>query len=986
MTPALIRSLKESFFVEASAGTGKTRELVHRIVAVLEAGVPVDAIVAVTFTDSAAGQMKLRVRERLDEARRNAPDPATQLRLSTALQHLDRAFIGTIHAFCALMLRARPVEACIDPAFVELDQSQAEELFAGVFRSWFLQKLQTPNPVLSRALTRLAARQGSDPLHELQCSAWSLIEWRDHPTPWDRREYDRRRDLARTISAVRAFLKLRAQSENRSDKLFESLQPVEDFLQRTEKASEIGRFHPDQVEAELCQLQRAVYLKKGYGPYGGKVSRESLLMEWEQLCVAIEAFKQRAGADLAASLREELWPTEQLYKDAKQSRGQLDFQDLLIYARNLLRDNSDAQAYFRRRFQRLFVDEFQDTDPLQSEIVQLLSFTNGAPAPGEVFLVGDPKQSIYRFRRADVDLYRGVGDKFGADRYQLHQSRRSTKPIQDFVNAAFADMPGYLPLEGGAEQPPTQPAVVALPMPEPYSAYVNQITNKAINGCAPGAVAGFIHWLLNESNWTVREHPAHEKRRPVRADDVCILFRRFTNFGVDLTSAYVRSLEARGIRHVLVGSKFFHQREEIGVIRTALRAIEWPDDELSVYGVLRGGLFAIPDGTLLRFKHTHGPLFPPKPLPDDLDPDFTGIREAFQVLTELHRKRNYRPIVDTINLLLGRVRAHAGFAFRKNGERVLANVHRLADVARAFDTTRATSFRSFVEYLESEFSSSEAAEATILEQSVEGVKLMTVHRAKGLEFPVVILADLTCNLASPEGPSRYVDSKAGLCAQKLVGCAPWELLDHMDAEIAADSEEAWRVAYVAATRACDLLVVTAVGDELQERSWLAPLYPAIYPNKANFRKGSPAPGCPPFGSRSVLRRHESAGDEEVSVRPGLHTPQRGSHDVVWFDPAIWGQEGESAEGVAHEVVLKGTAAQRSEGLRLHSEWKARRDLQRKQATAPAYSVLPATEAEAAADTDPVPVAVASSAQPFQAREPCLREAGACPATAKRQWR
>src|SRR6185369_15712003 len=266
-------------------------------------------------------------------------------------------------------------------------------------------------------------------------------------------------------------------------------------------------------------------------------------------------------------------------------------------------------------------------------------------------------------------------------------------------------------------------------------------------------------------------------------------FRRFTNFGTDLTQEYVRSLEARGIAHLLVGSKSFHRREEVGTLRTALRAIEWPDDELSVFAVLRGSLYAILDATLLNFRNAHGRFHPMREFPEDLDPEFHPIRDALLLLRGLHRRRNYRPIADTIHALLEAPRAHAGFAFRKGGERVLANIFRLTDLARSFEAGgAATSFRSFVEYLDAEYESGDAGEAPVLEQEGGGVKLMTVHKAKGLEFPIVILADLTAKLTGPQGADRYSDPDKGLCAQRLLWCAPWELLDKAEEEAAAEQE------------------------------------------------------------------------------------------------------------------------------------------------------------------------------------------------------
>jgi ATP-dependent exoDNAse (exonuclease V) beta subunit len=215
------------------------------------------------------------------------------------------------------------------------------------------------------------------------------------------------------------------------------------------------------------------------------------------------------------------------------------------------------------------VDEFQDTDPLQAEILLLLAAADAAqqdwhkavPAPGKLFVVGDPKQSIYRFRRADARLFRRVCRYLtdaGVGTRALTGSTRSNRVIQEFVNAAFhQSIPDYLPLEGGVEGLPEQPAVIALPMPAPYGS--RNISAAKIEECSPNAVAAFIEWLTKESGWKVRDRSS-KQWVPVKPQHICILFRRFTNFGVDLTQEYVRCLEARGIAHLLVGSKSFHRR------------------------------------------------------------------------------------------------------------------------------------------------------------------------------------------------------------------------------------------------------------------------------------------------------------------------------------------------------------------------------------------------------------------------------------------
>jgi ATP-dependent exoDNAse (exonuclease V) beta subunit len=978
-------SLDRSWVVEASAGTGKTTALVGRIVEVIAAGTPVESIVAVTFTHAAAGNMKLRVRHELEQRRAGELDLVVRLRLAEAARQLDRAFIGTIHAFCAQLLRRRPVEAGVDPVFQELAQPDALRVFARVFQRWIEQRLASPSPALVRALARLAWREerdGAEPLDALRQAAWSLAEWRDFNAPWDKRGFDRDVRLESVIQKAEGTLELCNRCSRQRDPLHEGLRPLDEFLKRVERARAAGRFDGNVVENEVLRLPRDLrWLKHGHGKYGDGVSREGVVASWEELKAAIEEFGLHADADLAAHLRDELWEVVGLYQQQKRLAGQLDFMDLLLYARDLLQHDG-ARAQLQHDYQRIFVDEFQDTDPLQAEILFLLAAADPAerdwrkatPAAGKLYLVGDPKQSIYRFRRADAHLFRRICRDLtdaGVASLKMPKSTRSTRTIQAFVNAAFARaIPDYLPLEGGVEDPPRQPGVVALPMPEPYG--TRNLSNVRIEQCSPNAVAAFIQWLCAESGWKVRD-PSRGAWVAVKPEHVCILFRRFTNFGTDLTQEYVRALEARGIAHLLVGSKSFHRREEVGTLRTALRAIEWPGDELSVFAVLRGSLYAVLDDTLLKFRNAHGRFHPMRELPDDLAPEFLPIRDAFAVLRELHRRRNYRPIADTIHELLEATRAHAGFAFRKGGERVLANVFRLTDVARGFEASgAATSFRAFVEYLESEYESGDTGEAPVLEQEGGGVKLMTVHKAKGLEFPVVILADLTAKLTGPQGGDRYSDPERHLCAQRLLWCAPWELLDAAEAEARADEEEALRVAYVAATRARDLLVVAAIGEEDRQGGWLSPLHEALYPPAERWRISANAPGCPKFGSATVLNRPPDQ-PEEVSVKPGLHYPKTGDHTVVWFDPAVLALKVAKAEGVENEQVLSGTNDQAVEGLRRYQAWKDTRAQRLERGAVPRYRVATAETSGTAAEAEQISVETVTL--PLAAGRPTGRKFG-----------
>ncbi len=455
-------------------------------------------------------------------------------------------------------------------------------------------------------------------------------------------------------------------------------------------------------------------------------------------------------------------------------------------------------------------------------------------------------------------------------------------------------------------------------------------------------MAAFVDWLVRQSGWTVSAPDG--TRVPIAPRHVCLLFRRFRSFETDVTHAYVRALEARHLPHVLVGGSAFHGREEVEAIRNALAAIERPDDELAVFATLRGPLFALADGALLAFRERYGTLHPFRRTDDELPPALAEVREAMAVLAELHRGRNRRPIADTIGRLLAATRAHAGLAIWPTGEQALANVTRLIDLARRAERHGVTSFRGFVDRLADEAERGEASDAPIIEEGTDGVRIMTVHRAKGLEFPVVMLADLTAKEA-PGEPSRCTDAGRGLCAMRLAGCAPPELLERRDEEREREREEAARILYVAATRARDLLVVPVIGDERRE-GWLGTLHPVIYPAESRRRQPEAAtfPNGPAFGLDSVSLRPERAPGRERSVAPGVHVPEVGSHRVVWWDPATLELGIEETVGLRQQKLLEAdeSGATSERGVAAHAAWRAARERLRAAAGTPTVRVETAT--------------------------------------------
>jgi ATP-dependent helicase/nuclease subunit A len=974
-------SLGETFAVEAAAGTGKTTVLVERIVNVLASGATtVERLVAVTFTEKAAGELKLRLRAKLETRRQDSATASEAAALAHALANLEQAHVSTIHTFCSDLLRERPVEARVDPRFTMLTEPQARALFGAVFRDWLQGQLEAPPPGVRRALRRRRG-EGDGPIGRLEQAAWTLAEWRDFTAPWAPGDFDQvgRVDaLARELFAFAAL----TSGADKDDPLFESTHAARVLASEVELSEQVRPRDYDGLESQLVGLLTFRFTDPRTGrrtaPYAKGVPRQQVLDAHAAFVARLEAFKRDADADLAARLHAELAGAIEAYEAAKARAGSLDFLDLLARARDLVRDSLEVRAAFQRRFTHVFVDEFQDTDPLQAEILLLLvaddprvvDWRAVRPVPGKLFVVGDPKQSIYRFRRADVGIYEAVREQLrrhGAACVALRSSFRAVPEIQDAVNAAFAPLMNgdavavqahYVPLAAVRDRHANQPAVVALPVPQPE--FWRGVPKKAsVAQGQPDAVAAFVHWLVHDSGWTVADRERPLARARIQPRDVCLLFRRFDTWTregtIDVTRPYVEALEARDLPHLLVGGKSFHEREEVETLRTALAAIEWPEDELSVFGTLRGALFAFGDDVLLEYRaraptHRFHPFQPLEP-GDDVPPSLREVSAALTRLRELHHTRNQRPVAATIAALLESSRAHAIFALRPSGDQALANVQYVGELARQYEAGGGLSFRGFVERLREEAEETRAAEAPILEEGSDGVRLMTVHKAKGLEFPVVVLVDVGADL-SRRSASRWVDAEGRRCAVSLAGWQPAELLQHEPLEVARDRAEGIRVAYVAATRARDLLVVCATGD-VPCPGWVEPMNAALFPPEDRRREGKRERWAFGFGHDTTLDRTDTI--PFTSVRPGIHS-FRGdaAYDVTWWDPARLDLGRQPRFGLRREELIAKDAPPGvvEEGLERFHAWKVRREAAVERGRRPTHRVVTVRARTAGTAADP----------------------------------
>ena len=867
--------LGTTLIVEAAAGTGKTTELVHRMISVLASGTDIRRLVAVTFTDKAAGELKLRLRAGLEAARVGATGDR-HAQILVALARLEEAHIHTIHGFCGELLRARPVEAKVDPLFRPLNEDEASRLFRDAFDAWFEVARSNPPEGVRRVFRRMGVRAKD----AIERAARTLSDLRAYGARYQRRSFDREGEALRLGAELQAFASHTATPAWVRDPFFLDTEVARAAAGRIARAMEAASPNVDSIEAELVHLakNRDFGRKKGTAAqFAPGLARSDLLSEFDALHACLVRFELSASGDLASLLRDELDVVVRRYEQEKAAIGALDFDDLLLRARDMLRDDAGARGEFQGRFDRIFVDEFQDTDFVQADILLALGAdpTTNRPRPGKLFLVGDPKQAIYRFRRADPAVYERVKRELvasGAAALTLSTSFRSVPAIQRFVDAAFepvmrfdaeAQQAEYVPLAGARAGDARVAAVMALPIHGTLGSY--GVVKSRVLASTPRAVAECVRWLVEQSGFTVTEADRPLERVRLQARHVCLLFRSLQAFGEDRTQPFAEALDAHGIAHIRVGGRALGSREEVEAMLLALEAVDRPDDRLAVVAALSGTLFAIADEALVEYAHLFGSPSPrtlPKgPMPAHLEP----VRDALAILAELHSLRARRPVADTLWALFRATRAHAGFALWANGEHALPNALTLVDIARTREARDGVRLSAFIDGVRQEFVSGRGPEASIFEEGADGVRMMTVHKSKGLEFPVVILVDPSTEVR--DSVSRYVDAERGLAAIELCGAAPWELVENRDAEAARERAESVRVAYVAATRARDLLIVPIVAEEprFPTKSWAAPLLAAVNDvlSRRRLANASASLGAAHDGLSDLARRYATEDGREL---------------------------------------------------------------------------------------------------------------------------
>jgi ATP-dependent helicase/nuclease subunit A len=849
---AAVQHRLSSVVLSSGAGCGKTTVLTRRYLShLIDDEAAVGQIVAITFTDRAARQMRERIRQavlgQLDAAE---TDQAVQ-RWEKHLRDLETAQISTIHAFCAALLRQHALAAGLDPRFEVLEDFLAVNLETEALTDC-LQKLLTSTAPAGEDLRELVRLYGWKPTlaavqHLMRdrdagtASAWLARPPKEIAADWE--HHARHQLLPRylpylTVASpgIASCFWLLATTPCRGPKMAAKVAVVLEKLPRLADAATL----PQTVE-QLIKAARVAGTEKAEAWPSEEV--------YGTIKTALDKFRKELREKLALFLK----PPKDVetavgagqrflrvaaeagrrYAQLKRRSGVLDFQDLLVKARDLLRDDAAVRDRLRDHFWFVLIDELQDTDPVQMELVDLL--TGEGLVHGKLFAVGDASQSIYRFRGANVELFQQLRRQMLEEgRLDLTRNFRSQPAILNFVNALvgshFAGAPARFK-ETGLED--YEPLVPHFPQVNPGPCVEFLWSPRADEDLVTDARIEEADWIArrianmiqSEERLVVQDG----KLRPAEAGDVVLLFRAMTN-----VQFYEAALRNHGLDYYLVGGRAFFAQQEIYDLLNLLRALENPQDAVSLAGTLRAPFCCLSDEALYHLsRHPEGlwaGLQDAETLTRLPHEQRQRAERAARNLTRWRRAKDRLPIAGLLSQVFADSAYDATTQFEFLGDRKLANLWKLIEMARSFDRSGLFGLAEFIGRLSDLVRSQPREEqAATQPENADVVRLMTVHQAKGLEFPIVVVADLAATGGAGHWPVAHWDARLGCVARPPNEDPPpftdfgWKLWQ------AGEAIDQWRedlrTLYVACTRAKDYLVLSASlkSDYRPDGPWMRPL-------------------------------------------------------------------------------------------------------------------------------------------------------------------
>jgi len=796
--------------VTAGAGSGKTRTLVARYTCLLAEGVEPRRIAAVTFTDKAAMQMRSKVRESLAELERQAQDPDERQKWSELSAQINSARIGTIHSLCAEILRNHPAEAGLDPRFEVLDEGPSAALRQQAVEDTLNQLVEDEKfmPLLANIQIKDLKQLFSELLNkrfEAQEILTVEIDNRTRLTS-ELKERMNRPPIQDLINELREI----SPSEllcSAGDKLAENVTELLRCWSEAETALEEN--NPAACATHLYNVRR-FYLKK----IGKASSAKEIIYDLQDFfdlhinpLTRGKEPKDPQPSVAAEELFESLLPllrdtfnlVHQAYQDMLQKRQALDFDALEYYAQQLLK-REDIRQHWQQELDAVMVDEYQDTNQRQRDIVNALAGKRGC-----LFLVGDMRQSIYRFRRANVTVFREEQERIARENGLLVDLDVTYRQHEPLLNA-MADL---LANAIGTEENPARKYYVPF---TPMVAYTKEqpehIQPPYVEFIIGGDTDARIARQIAARALVSRLLELKKDGQITKWDDVVLLFRAYTGF-----PPYEEALEEAGIPFVTVAGRGFYDRPEIRDLINILRTLSDPLDDLSFAGLLRSPAFGLSDGALYLLRLSGLPYW--EALQGDLSAlsgeDQARARRTLEILNallpmvdripvaELLQKvvdeRDYRAILATADVEAKEKKASA------TGGRLWRNVDKLLIDTQ---TSQAVNVRDFLEMLTT-LNDVGAREGEAPAEADGSIRLMTIHKAKGLEFPIVVLADSGREVRS-SSELVYLSNELGVTFK----LDPAPMLYTMAKELDKDqnSSEELRLLYVALTRAQHKLIIS----------------------------------------------------------------------------------------------------------------------------------------------------------------------------------
>ncbi|MDD7968520.1 UvrD-helicase domain-containing protein [Actinomycetospora lemnae] len=789
--------LDSTLFVDAGAGSGKTTVLVARIAELVRSGVPMRHIAAVTFTEKAAAELRDRLREELEKGGNDG-----------ALAELDAAAIGTLHSFARRVLSEHPIEVGLPPLIEVLDEVGSEVAAERRWNDLRTELLSDPDvaPLLRLGL---AADMKLDHVRELLSrleANWDMVEERlaglvAPPPP--------RVDVSSYVARARSLLLRRRECTDPSDALLGRFLLLEEWLARAEATDD---------DAQLLDLVDEIphgSNKGKAGAWGGQA--KAIRDEFRQLSEDGQQ-EQRIVVDrvlrcLLPRLAEEVLGAAR----RRLQTGELRFHDLLVLARRLVRSSGDARAALQRRYQRLLLDEAQDTDPIQIELAVRIAggrfaavdaWTDLAVPDGSLFVVGDAKQSIYRFRRADISTYLAAQSALGTT-LALTTNFRSAPEVLTWVNGVFGELirprpgiqPTYEPLQVKPERATGGSVTVLGGAPHPSG---RSPTADEVRGVEARDIANLVVTALQDG-WTVGERTDDWRQRPIRPDDITILLPYRTAI-----TAVEAALDRAEVPYRTEAASIVYAAGEVRELMTCLRAIDDPTDELAVVATLRSSLLGCSDRELWRWRSAGRSwnLFAPR---EDDQP----VAEALDQLRAWVRARTRRTPSELLEEILERRRLLEAVVDSPRYREVWRRLRFVVDQARAWSESEHGSLREYLSWAARQAEDSARVTETVLpETDTQTVRITTIHASKGLQFPFVVVAGLSSG-GSNRRPTVLWPADGGVEAQlsaklRTVG------YDDADAyEKQVEHGERLRLLYVACTRAESHLAVSLHRKEVK---------------------------------------------------------------------------------------------------------------------------------------------------------------------------